>query len=104
MTNDMTTILRQQAIDENAQYPQYAGHYDNWIAIKAMRDVKHRGLVIVSKGEYALMDPTSIEAADPETCRPSARGKTFATFYISRTKPDTYHGNICVDVAGFEMP
>jgi len=82
--------LRAQADATHAQYPQYAGHWDGWIAVTCTRPVKSRGRVIVAKGAQVLMDPTSPRRIphDARFALPHARGKVFATFYC----PDNLGG------------
>lgn len=83
---DETTRLRAEAEAQKAHLPQYAGHFDTYVAVRALRDVKMHGVVVANAGEFVLMDPASIEtiAADDETSLRSARGRTFATFYFAR--------------------
>lgn len=90
-TNDMATITERliaEAEAQHTQHAQYDSHWDGWVAVRAIKDIKVRGTVVLAKGEFALMDPTTIDTPTPESdpyCKPSAYGKTWATFYFARS-------------------
>lgn len=85
MTTDQADRLIEQANSQHVQHPQYAGHWDSWVVVTAKRQIKAHGQVVLEKGEAVLMDPASIHTmTEADFPRPSALGKTFATFYLAR--------------------
>jgi hypothetical protein len=103
---EQTAALIAAADAAHTEFPQYAGHWDRWVAIVADRDVKHRGRVVVPAGTAVLMDPSSVETITLEThpdAKRSAIGHVFATFHV-----DDLYGqnssrgtNVSLDVAPF---
>lgn len=102
---ETTATLIAEADAEHAEFPQYRNHWNQWIAVRALRDIKHRGMVVVPAGDAVLMDPASVETIGRNDfdSKASARGRTFATFYLAAR----HRGHGCDTVlptAGFEMP
>lgn len=102
---ETTERLISEAEAQHTQHPQYANHWDGWVAVQAKRDIKVRGTVVLNKGEFCLMNPASIDTPTPESdpyCKPSAYGKTWATFYFARSlggcdtthRVDQFHSHI----------
>ena len=56
----ITAHLIAAADAAHAQYPQYAGHWDGWVAMRATREVRTKGGVRVTAGEVVLVDPATL--------------------------------------------
>lgn len=104
------TALIAQAAASKAQWPQYDGHFDGYVAVRCVRDVKSRGDVICRKGQIVIMNPKSGEPAERQweglTGMPKyLAGKILATFFL----PDNLGGTDSVlrvdyfDMTGVEL-
>jgi hypothetical protein len=49
--------IRAQANAAHAQYPHYAGHWDNWTLMEITRKVQRHGRVMFERGEVVLVSP-----------------------------------------------
>jgi len=56
MTVAMLKTLAARAV---AQYPQYAGHFDGYVAVRIKRDVRTKMGLAFEKGEIAIAQPTA---------------------------------------------
>jgi hypothetical protein len=55
---DAATAIREVAERDNAQYPQYRGHWDGWTAVKFTKRVKNkRGMVAFEPGDISILSP-----------------------------------------------
>lgn len=89
----MTT--KQQLVAEanaaHAHHPQYRGYWDGWEVTTAKCDVRHRGSLVLRKGQSVLVDPTSVEIAgqgDLALSRAKA-GTKFVVVYLTVTHVNT---------------
>jgi len=77
--------LRKEAYAQKVGLEQYEGKFDSWIPARAARDVQHRGVQVLTKGEWCLIDPASIRQLTAEE-RPHRYliGKTVLNAYLAR--------------------
>lgn len=50
-------LLIQIANEQNAKYPQYRGHFDNYVLVRVKRRVKTKLGVAFEKNDIAIADP-----------------------------------------------
>jgi len=91
--NDIAAAIRAEANARHAQYPQYAGAWDDWHLVTVTKRISSRGGVAFEKGEIALCKPTTRMDKIP------VRGKSlpydewpeveFATLYSRRNGVNT---------------
>lgn len=77
--------LKAAATAHHAQWEHYNGHFDDHVAVRCTRDVKHRGETICVKGRWYLADPRSGETAEHRYAGLDMpkylAGKTFVTIW-----------------------
>lgn len=78
--------LRAIAEAQNAEYPQYRGHWDGpeWIVVRFNRDVRTKMGLAFRKGEYALAQ--AVSKAPGEGLYPNV---PFRTAYSTNNRIDT---------------
>lgn len=61
--------LRNIAINDHKQYPQYANHFDNWVLANANteRVLKYKGGSRLVDGRWVLASPDLTNWYDPDT-------------------------------------
>jgi hypothetical protein len=78
MQSQSLALLRQQAVERHARYPQYAGYFDGWRLAVVTRNLRSKGGVSALRGERVLASPEAHEdARGPELVG-------FRTFYSTR--------------------
>jgi hypothetical protein len=93
---DIRSKLISQAEAAHAQYPQYRGHWDNWILGRVKRRVTMRKTGWhIEKGTLLLMEPQ----AEPLTMGPYV-GKNFRIVYSPVSNMDTSIPDSHVEVVG----
>jgi hypothetical protein len=85
---DLNVLLRNellvQANAHHVQYPQYAGHFDRYVLVRAVHRIKTKMGVAIEIGDYVLANPTSRTIE----CGPFI-GKKARIIYSFRNKSDT---------------
>lgn len=94
VTGHLAAAIRAQADADHAQYPQYAGHWDDWRLAEITRDVKAHGAYAFRKGDLVLVSPEVWTEQVPPRGRfePDVTKwpeRQFATAYSARNKVDT---------------
>jgi hypothetical protein len=69
------TLLKELAARTVAQYPQYANHFDGYVAVRIKRDIRTKMGLAFQKGEIAIG-------------RPAAEGD-YRTVWSAKNKVDT---------------
>ncbi len=49
--------LKQQAAAQNAQWPQYKGHFENYILVRVLKTIRTKMGVAFHKGEVTIAEP-----------------------------------------------
>lgn len=75
-------LLIAEAERQHAEYPQYAGHWDGWSVGALKRDVKSRGALVGSKGDFVLYDPESFTTEDHPEVVAGWRASGMVTVYL----------------------
>lgn len=84
MTEAVKALLVTEAAAQHEPYPQYAGHWDAWSVGRLKRDVKSRGALIGSKGDFVLYDPESFTTAESPDVLAGYRAPGMVTVYLPR--------------------
>ncbi len=84
MTEAVKVLLVNEAEAQQAAYPQYAGHWDAWSVGTLKRDVKSRGALVGSKGDFVLYDPESFTTEDHPEVIAGWRAPGMVTVYLPR--------------------
>jgi hypothetical protein len=50
-------MLKKRAEEQVSQYPQYKGHFDNYVLVRVKKDIKTKFGLAFSKDEIALCKP-----------------------------------------------
>lgn len=74
-----------RAAAQNAKYPQYQGHFDQYILVRIKRRLKTKMGVAFEAGELAIAQ-ASVKVADEFCFQP---GKKFRTVYSLSNQVDT---------------
>jgi len=81
---NMTEMTKARAARTLAKYPQYRGHFDNYILVQINRQIKTKFGIAFEKGDYAI--------ARPATSRPEFGSRMtweFRTVWSDRNNIDT---------------
>jgi len=86
---EIRNTLKTAAAAQVKQYPQYRGHFDNYVLVRARKNVKSKLGLSFTKDELAIARPVVYE--DQRTL-PSGRVKNYQTIVVwsLTTRGDTH--------------
>ena len=98
-----TTTIRAariaQANETHADFPQYAGHWNDWSVGRIKRNLRNRGAQIASKGQIVLVDVSSLTTAEDPDVASGLRAAGFITAQL----PDHFAGNTSTSIKATDI-
>lgn len=81
-------LLKRAAALSVEDFPQYAGHFDDYVVVKINVRVKTKAGTAFERGEWTLATPESA-AYDSTSNEPKAKTRKFVTVWSFKNQVDT---------------